>query len=71
MISKFELCDGNPQEGDIVPIRMYLGSYDLSPTYMNVNNVFSLRYFLKIVIIDDDERHFYKQQEIFLWRKGF
>ena len=71
LISKFELVDGNPETGDVIPIRMFLGSYELYPTYMNINNIFSLRFFLKIVLIDDDDKYFYKQQEIILWRKGF
>ena len=71
LINKFEVIDGNAVSGDVIPIRMFLGGCDLSPTYINVNNLFSLRYFLKIVIIDDDDKHFFKQQEITLWRKEY
>jgi len=71
LISKFELIDGNPETGDIIPIRMFLGSYELCPSYINTNNVFSVRYFLKIVVIDENDGSFFKQQEIVLWRKSF
>ena len=30
---------------------------------------FSVRYFLHLKLIDEDERTYYKQQEIQLWRK--
>jgi len=70
LISKFEIVDGCPADGDIVPIRMLLNGFALSPTYKELNNVISIRYFLKFVIIDEEDKSFYKQQEISLWRKS-
>ena len=71
LISKFEIVDGSPADGDIVPIRMLLNGFALSPTYKELNNVISVKYFLKFVIIDEEEKSFYKQQEISLWRKSY
>ena len=69
LISKYEIVDGCPANGDIVPIRMHLNGFALSPTYKELNNVISIKYFLKFVIIDEEGKSFYKQQEIILWRK--
>lgn len=70
LISKFELIDGNPAAGELAPIRMFINSFEtLSPTYRELNNTVSVKYYLKFVVIDDEDRSFYKQQEITLWRK--
>lgn len=55
--------------GDIIPIRLYLGAYDLTPTLQNVSNKFSVKYFLNLVLLDEDERRYFKRQEIIMWRK--
>jgi vacuolar protein sorting-associated protein 26 len=69
LITKYEICDGKPDTDDIIPIRMNVGCYDLSPTYRDVNSYLSVKYYLKLVIIDEEERQYTKQQEIYLWRK--
>lgn len=68
-LNKFEIMDGAPVKGEIIPIRFYLASTDLTPTYPNVNNRFQCRYFINLVLIDEEERRYFKQQEIELWRK--
>jgi vacuolar protein sorting-associated protein 26 len=69
LITKFEVIDGSPASGEIVPIRMFINSYELSPTYKDINSYVSVRYFLKFVIIDEEDKSFFKQQEIIFWRK--
>lgn len=68
-LSKFEIMDGAPVKGELVPVRFYLASTDLTPSYENVNNRFSCRYSLNLVLIDEQDRRYFKQQEILLWRK--
>lgn len=68
-LTKFEVMDGTPVRGESVPVRLFLGGFDLTPTYKTVHNKFSVKYFLNLVIVDDDDRRYFKQQEIFLWRK--
>lgn len=68
-LAKFEIMDGAPVKGEIVPVRFYLSSTDLTPTYHNVNNRFSCKYSLNLVLIDEQDRRYFKQQEIELWRK--
>jgi vacuolar protein sorting-associated protein 26 len=70
LIAKYEICDGKPDVDDIIPIRMHIGSYDLSPTFPDINNYMSVKYFLKLVIIDEDDKQYNKQQDIYLWRKN-
>lgn len=67
-LTKFEVMDGAPVKGECVPIRFFLASTDLTPTYENVNKRFSVRYYLNLVLIDEEDRRYFKQQEIILWR---
>ena len=67
-VGKFEVMDGAPVRGENIPIRVFLNSFDLTPTYYNVNNNFSVRYFLNLVLVDEEDRRYFKQQEITLWR---
>jgi len=68
-LAKYEIMDGAPVRGENVPIRLFLSPYDLTPTYKNVNNKFSVRYYLNLVLVDEEERRYFKQQEIQLYRK--
>lgn len=67
-MGRFSIMDGAPARGETVPIRLFLEPYRLSPTYGNVNNRFSVSYFLNLVLIDEEDRRYFKQQEIFLHR---
>ncbi|GAU93019.1 hypothetical protein RvY_05019 [Ramazzottius varieornatus] len=69
-IAKFEIMDGAPVRGESIPIRLFLAGYDLTPTMKDINKKFSVRYFLNLVLVDEEERRYFKQQEIILWRKG-
>jgi len=68
-ITKFEIMDGAPVRGESVPVRLYLSGFDLTPTYRNINNKFSVKYYLNLVLVDEEDRRYFKQQEITLWRK--
>lgn len=62
---------GAPVRGESIPIRLFLGGFDnLTPTFKNVNNKFSVKYFLNLVLVDEEDRRYFKQQEITLWRRG-
>lgn len=69
-IAKYEIMDGAPVRGESIPIRLFLAGYELTPTLKDVNKKFSVRYYLNLVLIDEEERRYFKQQEITLWRKG-
>ena len=42
VIIAYEIMDGGPIKNEIVPIRFFLSPYELTPTYINVNNKFSV-----------------------------
>lgn len=67
---KHELMDGAPIKGECVPIRLFLSNLDLTPTYRSVNNIFSVKYYLNLVLVDEEDRRYFKQQEVVFWRKG-
>ena len=48
--------------------RLFLAPYDLTPTYKNVHNKFSVKYYLNLVLVDEEDRRYFKQQEIQLFR---
>lgn len=62
--------DGAPVKGESIPIRVFLAGYDLTPTMRDINKKFSVRYFLNLVLMDTEDRRYFKQQEITLWRKS-
>ncbi|KAL7695974.1 vacuolar protein sorting-associated protein-like protein [Lotmaria passim] len=69
-LQKFEVMDGTPIVGEVVPIRLYLKSIPrLTPTFQNVETLFSVRYYLNLVLVSQDGKRYYKQQEIQLYRR--
>ncbi|XP_039022975.1 vacuolar protein sorting-associated protein 26A-like [Hibiscus syriacus] len=67
-LAKFELMDGAPVRGESIPIRLFLSPYELTPTYRNINNKFSVKYYLNLVLVDEEDRRYFKQQEITMYR---
>ncbi|KAF5968417.1 putative PEP8-vacuolar protein sorting/targeting protein [Fusarium bulbicola] len=67
---RFEIMDGSPSRGETIPIRLFLGGFDLTPTFRDVNKKFSTRYYLSLVLIDEDARRYFKQSEIILYRQA-
>ena len=70
-VTKFEIMDGAPVKGESIPVRLFLENHanTLTPTFNNVNNQFSAKYYLNLVLIDQEDRRYFKQQEIKMWRK--
>jgi vacuolar protein sorting-associated protein 26 len=50
---RFEIMDGSPSRGETIPIRLFLGGFDLTPTFREVNKKYSVRYYLSLVLIDE------------------
>lgn len=67
-ITTFEIMDGAPVRGESIPIRFFLGGHDLQPTLRDINKKFSVKYWINLVLVDEGERRYFKQQEITLWR---
>jgi len=68
-LTKFEIMDGAPVRSESIPVRLFLAGFDLTPTYRNVASKFSLKYYINLVLVDEDDRRYFKQQEVTLWRK--
>ena len=71
ILSSFEMCDGQPMNGDIIPIRIYINNHKkVSITMKNINNgACWLRYYLKLTIILENENDtLFKSQEIIILR---
>lgn len=56
--------DGCPIQGEVVPIRLYLSGVDLTPSYRNINNRMQVRHFVNLVLLDEDDRKYFKQHDI-------
>ncbi|CAL9753822.1 unnamed protein product [Musa acuminata subsp. burmannicoides] len=67
-LAKYELMDGAPVRGESIPVRLFLSPYELTPTYRNINNKFSVKYYLNLVLMDEEDRRYFKQQEITIYR---
>lgn len=63
---RYEIMDGSPVKGETIPIRLFLGGYDLTPT--TKTNMFNVKNYLSLVIIDEDGRRYFKQSEVVLFR---
>eukprot|EP01083_Nonionella_stella_P072692 196089_1 len=69
VVTKFEVMDGAPVRGECIPVRLFLSQLNLSPTMKSIHNKFSVRYYINLVLIDEEDRRYFKQQEINIWRK--
>lgn len=52
--------DGTPFKGEVIPIRLYLNGIDLTPSYKNVGGKFSVKHFISLILVDDDDRRYFK-----------
>ena len=62
LVFRYEIMDGAPVRGESIPIRVFLAGYDLTPTMRDINKKFSVRYYLNLVLVDEEERRYFKQQ---------
>lgn len=69
VIAKYEILDGAPLKGDTIPIRFFLAPYELTPTMRDIVQKFSVNYALNLILVDEEDRRYFKQQDIFLWRR--
>ncbi|KAI6175781.1 hypothetical protein M3Y97_00727000 [Aphelenchoides bicaudatus] len=69
-VGKFEIMDGSPVKGESIPIRLFLAGYDLTPTMREIGKRFSVRYYLNLVLVDEEDRRYFKQHEIVLFRRA-
>jgi vacuolar protein sorting-associated protein 26 len=61
--------DGCPYKGEVIPIRLYLSGVDLTPSYKQVNGKFEVKHFLNLILVDEEDRRYFKQHEVEFYRK--
>ena len=56
---KYEIMDGAPVNGEVISVNLSLRGIpaDLTPTYAAINNRFSVRCFLNLVLVDEEDCH--------------
>jgi vacuolar protein sorting-associated protein 26 len=67
-IANFELVDGSPCNKEKLPIRFFLKSYNITPSYPDVEEMFGVKYFINFVVVDGDDNRYFKYTEIKLFR---
>ena len=60
ILGTMELMDGAPTRGEYVPFRLFLRSLDVTPTFINVSRMFTVKYYLCIKVLDEREIEFFK-----------
>jgi len=68
-VTKFEIMDGCPSRGETIPVRLFLNGIDVSPSMKDIHNKFSVKWFINIVLTDEEDRRYFKKQEFTLYRK--
>jgi len=66
-IARFEVVDGTPGRGDVIPFRLFLKELGLTPTIPQFREI-SVQYFLNFLVVDKERRKFFRRHEIVLWR---
>ena len=46
-----------------------MNGVQLAPTYKNIHNRLNVKYLINLVLIDEEERRYFKQTEIIIYRK--
>ena len=67
-IATYELIDGGPSEQERLPFRFFLKSYNITPSYPNIEEIFGVKYFINFVIVDNEDNRYFKFAEINLYR---
>lgn len=46
--------------GELIPIRMYLAGVDLTPSCSNVAGKYTVKHFINLVLVDEEDRRYFK-----------
>ncbi|KAL4199109.1 hypothetical protein AMTRI_Chr03g143210 [Amborella trichopoda] len=63
-LAKFELMDGAPVRVHVNRslFQLFLSPYNVTPTYGNINNKFNIKYYLNLVLVDEDHSYITHQE---------
>lgn len=68
IIASFEVLDGEIIEKEKIPFRLFLSAYSLTPSYFNIEKLYSINYYIAIIISDNEGNKFSEIKEINLFR---
>lgn len=68
VVSRHQIMDGAPSRNEIIPLKIFLTGIPLTPSFDDVNSRLQVVYYLNLVLIDVEERRFFKQCKIVLVR---
>jgi vacuolar protein sorting-associated protein 26 len=69
-IARYEILDGGPIVGEVVPIRFYLSSVEgLTPTLSIPKHGLACIYLINIILHDEDGKRYFKSHEVEIYRK--
>lgn len=66
ILGSHQIMHGLAQRGDRIPFRFLLATTDVGPTKVAVGGVFSIRYYLMVTFHDQEDRKYFKSQEIMI-----
>jgi vacuolar protein sorting-associated protein 26 len=46
-----------------------MNGVELTPSYKNIHNRLSVKYSINLVLVDEEDRKYFKQTEIIIYRK--
>lgn len=61
LLSYLRIISSSHYKGESIPIRLFLSGFELTPTLKDVAKKFSVRYYLNLVLIDEDVRQLFIQ----------
>jgi hypothetical protein len=64
VLGTHQIMGGLAQRGDRIPFRFHLGTTAAGPTKIGVGGVFSIRHYLMVTFHDQEDRKYFKSQEI-------
>ena len=67
-LARYEIVDGGPCKYEKLPIRLFLKSYNLTPSYPNIEDIFGVKYFINFIVVDAEDNRYFKFSEVSLFR---
>ena len=67
-LCKYEIMDGAPIRNETIPFKWFISPYEFTPTFKNINNRLQVLYYINLVLIDAEDRRYFKQHEVDLIR---
>jgi len=69
IVAKQDIYNGDPQTGDILPLKLYLGSQNLDPCLQDHHPKYLIKYALMLSFVDSEDRSLFKQIGINILRR--